>query len=89
MAGVEKNSTHNPYVLRPVNASVVLSAPRPTLYQTDVRNQPAGPSAPQNSKDTGALLVRPFAVPATFSFVWMDIHFEGVVQKDDDNGGRP
>ena len=23
-----------------------------------------------------------------FSFVWMDIHFEGVVQKDDDNGGR-
>lgn len=53
MAGVEKNSTHNPYVLVPVNASVVFSAPRPTLYQTDFMNQPAGPFAPQNSKDTG------------------------------------
>ena len=24
-----------------------------------------------------------------FSFVWMDIHFEGVVQVDDDHVGRP
>ncbi|MBT4710583.1 MAG: hypothetical protein HOB82_03535 [Alphaproteobacteria bacterium] len=34
-------------------------------------------------------MARPVALPATFSFVWMDIQFDGLVQKDDLNDGPP
>lgn len=52
-------------------------------------NQPAGLFSPSNSDESEAISARPVALPAAFSLIWMDIHFEGVVQVDDDHGGRP
>jgi hypothetical protein len=58
-------------------------------FRTEIMNKLAGFFAPQDSKLPGTPKMRVVGLPAKFSFIWMDIHFQGSIQFEERKGGRP